>query len=99
VVSPINCRHELRFCASLVHVVNTVAISRLFKAFFSVRPQFIRGHPLGRGCATHPVWMRDPSREKFAREPRHIHPCKMTCPSKQPKFVICPKRPNADSFI
>ena len=52
---PIKCRHEVRFCASLVYVNNAVLIPRLFKAFFSVRPQVMMGQLLGRGCATHPV--------------------------------------------
>ena len=54
-VSPIKCRPEVRFCASLVHVENIVLIPRFFKAFFSVRLQVMRGRPLGLRCATRPA--------------------------------------------
>jgi len=54
-VSPISFRHLARSCAILVQSANVVAILLFLRAFFSVRPQVMSGHPLGRGCATHPV--------------------------------------------
>jgi hypothetical protein len=41
--------------AMALHVAKSTGRSLRFRAFFSVRPKFISGNPIGRGCATKPV--------------------------------------------
>jgi hypothetical protein len=52
VLQPQIARHWFRSAAISRHLANSVGRSLLWRAFFRVRPQFICGHPRGRGLST-----------------------------------------------
>jgi hypothetical protein len=52
VLEPQIARHCIRSAAISRHLTNSVGRSLLRSAFFRVRPQFICGHPRGRGLST-----------------------------------------------
>jgi hypothetical protein len=51
----VSSRHRGLSRAMALHVAKSLGRSVRFSAFLSVRPKFISGHPIGRGCATQPV--------------------------------------------
>ena len=51
----VNSRHRNLSRAMALHVTKSTGRLLRFRAFFSVRPKFISGNPIGRGCATKPV--------------------------------------------
>ena len=51
----VSSRHRGLSRARALHAAKSVGRWLRFRAFLSVRPKFISGHPIGRGCATQPV--------------------------------------------
>jgi hypothetical protein len=51
----VSSRHRGLSRALALHFAKSVGRSLRFSAFLSVRPKYISGHPIGRGCATQPV--------------------------------------------
>jgi hypothetical protein len=51
----VSSRHLGLSRAMALHVTKSVGRSLRFSAFLGVRPKFISGHPVGRGCAIQPV--------------------------------------------
>ena len=51
----VSSRHRGLSRARALHAAKSVGRCLRFRAFLSVRPKFISGRPIGRGCATRPV--------------------------------------------